>query len=68
MFFVKSNFNTKKPSTIDELRKPIEQVDEQKGELNEKEFEELVSKTGAAGSFMIYRSEDKKSEMGIDEL
>ena len=47
---MKSNFNTKKPSTIDELRKPIEEVDEQKGELNEKEFEELVSKTGAASN------------------
>ena len=65
---MKSNFNTKKSSTIDELRIPVDEVDENKDALTEKEFEELVCKTGAAGSFMIYRSEDKNSEMGMDEL
>ena len=65
---LKSNFKIKKPSQIDELRKPVDETDENKNEITEKEFEELVSKSGAAGSFMIFRSKDKKSEMGIDEL
>jgi len=37
-------------------------------ELTEKEFEDFVSKSGAKGSFMIYRSHKKDEELGIDEL
>ena len=32
------------------------------------EFEDFIVNTGAAGSFMIFRSEKKDKEMGIDEL
>jgi hypothetical protein len=39
-----------------------------KRELTPKEFEEFVLKSGAKGSFMIYRSENKDEELGIDEL
>ena len=54
------------------------QVDEQKTEktndeneekpLTQAEFEEYVIKSGAKGSFMVYRSKNKKDELGIDEL
>ena len=37
-------------------------------DLSQKEFEEFVSKSGAAGSFMIFRSEEKDTELGIDQL
>lgn len=60
---LKSNFKIKKNSNS---KKP-EQKD--KTELTEEEFEEFVSKAGAAGTFMVFRSNIKKDdEMGIDEL
>jgi|TARA_B100001013_G_scaffold319055_1_gene227712 hypothetical protein len=38
-------------------------------ELTEEEFEEYMSKMGAAGSFMVFRSNRKKDdELGIEEL
>ena len=41
---------------------------EEKKDYSQKEFEEFVSKSGAAGSFMIFRSEEKDTELGIDQL
>lgn len=40
----------------------------QNEKLTAKEFEEYVIKSGARGSFMIYRSKNEDEEMGIDEL
>ena len=37
-------------------------------ELTEEEFEEYMSKAGAVGSFMVFRSNTKKDELGIDSL
>lgn len=37
-------------------------------DLTKKEFEEYMMKTGAAGSFMVFRSDKKDDEMGLDEL
>lgn len=37
-------------------------------ELTKEEFEEFVLNSGAKGSFMIYRSDKKDDELGIDEL
>ncbi len=42
--------------------------EESKKDLTQEEFEEYISKSGAKGSFMIYRSEKKDEELGIDEL
>ena len=36
--------------------------------LTREEFEEYLSKSGAKGSFMIYRSTKKDEELGLDEL
>jgi len=36
--------------------------------LTKDEFEEFVSKSGAKGSFMIFRSKNKNDELGIDQL
>jgi len=36
--------------------------------LTPAEFEEYVLKSGAKGSFMVYRSENEDEELGIDEL
>ena len=37
-------------------------------EITPEEFEEFIIKTGAAGSFMIFRSDKKDDELGIEEL
>ncbi len=37
-------------------------------DLTQEEFEEFISKSGAKGSFMVYRSTKKDEELGLDEL
>lgn len=37
-------------------------------DLTQEEFEEYMSKSGAKGSFMVYRSTKKDEELGLDEL
>ena len=59
---MKSNFKPNKPTN--DKSKKIKKSDE----MTEEEFEEFVSKSGAAGTFMVFRSTKKDDEMGIDEL
>jgi hypothetical protein len=40
----------------------------EKKDLTKEEFEEYINKSGAKGSFMIYRSDKKDEELGLDEL
>ena len=65
---MKTNF--KKIESQDFDKKEIENVnnDSQEKPLTQEEFEEYVIKSGAKGSFMVYRSKNKKDELGIDEL
>lgn len=63
---MKSNFNKEKTdytkyTGYDEVKK------DERG-LSKSEFEEFVEKSGARGSFMVYRTTDKADELGIDEL
>jgi hypothetical protein len=39
-----------------------------KRELSPEEFEEFIVKSGARGSFMIYRSKNTDDELGVDQL
>ena len=64
---IKANFKISKGSKLDENKKVVEKVKERE-DLTQEEFEEFVSKSGAAGSFMIFRSEEKDTELGIDQL
>jgi hypothetical protein len=62
---MKANFKTKK---TDSKNLPTDDSNENT-EVSEEEFEEYMSKMGAAGSFMVFRSNKKKDdELGIDEL
>lgn len=36
--------------------------------LTREEFENYLLQSGAAGSFMVFRSKQKKDELGLDEL
>lgn len=65
MHKLKTNFKK------DESDKPTtsnNDVEPSKKDLTQEEFEEYISKSGAKGSFMVYRSEKKDEELGIDEL
>ena len=42
--------------------------EEGKKDLTKEEFEEFMIKSGAGGSFMVFRSNKKDDEMGIDKL
>tara|TARA_Y100000310_G_C20473706_1_gene711353 strand:+ start:719 stop:895 length:177 start_codon:yes stop_codon:yes gene_type:complete len=44
-----------------------EETNENK-ELTKEEFEEFMIQSGAKGSFMIYRSDKKDDELGVEEL
>ena len=37
-------------------------------DLTQKEFEEYIIKSGAKGSFMVYRSDKKEEELGLEEI
>jgi hypothetical protein len=37
-------------------------------EITQSEFEDFIIKSGAKGSFMVYRSKKEDDELGIDEL
>ncbi len=65
---MKTNF--KKIESQDFNKKEIETTnnDSQEKPLTQEEFEEYVINSGAKGSFMVYRSNSKEDELGIDEL
>jgi hypothetical protein len=37
-------------------------------EFTKEEFEDYMIKSGARGSFMIYRSDNKDDELGLEEI
>lgn len=37
-------------------------------ELTQSEFEEFIIKSGASGSFMVFRSEKPEEELGLEEI
>ena len=62
---MKANFKTKKTDESNTTNIETTENDE----VTEEELEDYMSKMGAAGSFMVFRSTDKKDdELGIDEL
>lgn len=44
------------------------EIQNNSSELTQEEFEEFIVKSGAKGSFMVYRTNKKDEELGIDEL
>jgi len=61
---MKTNFKTKTP------KRNIKSKEKNSSPMNlsQDEFEEFVIKSGAAGSFMVFRSKNKENELGIDNL
>jgi len=69
----RSNNNDQSEQNNDQSEQNNDQSKQNNDQNNEsnmsaEEFEEFVTKSGAAGSFMIFRSSKKDDELGIDEL
>ena len=62
---MKSNFKLNKPQNNSEN---LDKSNETQSDMTPEEFEEFIIRSGAAGSFMIFRSEKKKDELGLNEL
>jgi len=65
VIMMKANFNIKKNDILEKIKT---QTSSQDKELSQEEFEEFIVKSGAKGSFMVYRSSKKDDEMGLDSL
>ncbi len=64
---LKSNFKPKQSKDYNQYPGFVE-TEAESSDLTPKEFQDYVIKSGARGSFMIYRSENKDEELGLDEL
>ena len=60
---MKANFKIDKSVSDTEVQNLTQSED-----LTEAEFEEFLSKAGAVGSFMVFRSQTKDDELGINSL
>ena len=65
---MKSNFKSSRNNDQTEQKTPQNTEQTNESDMSPAEFEEFVTKSGAAGSFMIFRSVKKDEELGIDEL
>jgi len=61
---MKTNFRKNEKLPSDNL----ENNDNKKENITQDEFEDFIIKSGAKGSFMVYRSSKKETELGLDEL
>jgi len=63
---LKTNFKKNEDNSNETKEK--DSIDSEKKDLTQEEFEEYIAKSGAKGSFMVYRSTKKEDELGLDEL
>ena len=68
MIWIKLKTNFKKEENIISKINEKEITDSEGEDLTQKEFEEYIAKSGAKGSFMVYRSNNKDDELGLDEI
>ena len=62
---MKANFKVKKSDSLSK----IENKESQDEKLSQEDFEDFIVKSGAKGSFMVYRSSTKDDdELGLDSL
>jgi|TARA_B110000495_G_C22994854_1_gene586342 hypothetical protein len=61
---LKANFNIKKNDSLYNVEKKQKESEN----LSQEDFEDFIVKSGAKGSFMVYRSSKKDDELGIDSL
>jgi len=64
---LKANFKISK-SSHSENKKQSNDDEKPTKEISKEEFEDFMVKSGASGSFMVFRSDKKDDELGLDEL
>ncbi len=65
---IKANFKISKTSRFDTEEKDKTNENENEKELTQTEFEEFIIKSGASGSFMVFRSDKPEEELGLEEI
>jgi len=65
---MKANFNIKKNVDANTNVTKDKTDEESEKKLTKEEFEAFIIKSGAKGSFMVYRSNKKDEELGLEEL
>jgi len=66
---IRANFRISKKGKHDVSSEiPKNKEEEKKRDLTKSEFENFMVKSGAAGSFMVFRSDKKEDELGLEEL
>ena len=63
---MKANFKLSKEVKHDEVS--LSSNDNYSKDITKEEFEDFIVKSGAAGSFMVFRSSNKEDELGLEEL
>ena len=66
LYHMKTNFKKETKESSDNLTKY--EGKDTANDVTPEEFEDFILKSGAKGSFMIYRSKKKDDELGIDKL
>lgn len=67
-YLMKANFKLSKTKSNSESSNISTKSENKDGNLTREEFEEFIIKSGASGSFMVFRSDTKKDELGLEEL
>jgi len=63
---MKTNFRKNENPSSESDKKTISNTEQK--DLTQEEFEDYITKSGAKGSFMVYRSNQKDEELGLEEL
>ncbi len=63
---MKTNFRKNKSDSTQDVNDI--KIASEKKDLTQEEFEDYIIKSGAKGSFMVYRSTKKDEELGLDEI
>ena len=63
---MKTNFKLSK--TIEKSKDTSSTTPNENSNITPEEFEDFMIKSGAVGSFMIFRSYKKEDELGLEEL
>jgi hypothetical protein len=65
---IKANFKLSKEVNYDESKNVNTEHQESNRDITQAEFEDYIIKSGASGSFMVFRSQKPEDELGLEEL
>jgi len=65
---IKANFKLSGNSDYYKEKSDNPNINDEEKTLTHEEFEEFMIRNGAAGSFMVFRSDKKEDELGLEQL